>query len=148
MLVDEDQAHRPQPELLDPRDNLDRRLRLLIRVQLVPPDEPCRSQTQTLARLTSSLSTPSRAYAAPAELCRERAHDHLTRHLALTTFGGSLGQDRLDGLDRRPSALRPVDFQEAVESWIAGRCQSHLFPLPWEVSGAVLRDASQKPRSW
>ena len=55
MLVDKDQAHCPQPELLDPRDNLDRRLRLLIRVQLVPLDEPRRSQTQTLAHLTHQL---------------------------------------------------------------------------------------------
>ena len=43
VLVDKDQAHRPQPELLDARDDLDRCLRLLIRVQLVPLDEPRRS---------------------------------------------------------------------------------------------------------
>jgi hypothetical protein len=45
MLVNEDQPHRPQPELLDPRDDLDRRFRLHIRVQPVPLDEPGRSQT-------------------------------------------------------------------------------------------------------
>jgi hypothetical protein len=60
VLVDEDQAHRPQPELLDARDDLDRCLRLLIRVQPVPLDEPRRSQTQTLAHVTNSMSNASR----------------------------------------------------------------------------------------
>jgi hypothetical protein len=60
VLVDEDQAHRPQPELLDARDDLDRCLRVLIRVQPVPLDEPRRSQTQTLAHVTNSMSNASR----------------------------------------------------------------------------------------
>jgi hypothetical protein len=80
VLVDEDQAHRPQPELLDARDDLDRCVRLLIRVQPVPLDEPRRSQTQTLAHVTNSsdrscLSRPWRAYGTPAERRRERTHD-------------------------------------------------------------------------
>jgi hypothetical protein len=71
VLVDEDQAHRPQPELLDARDDLDRCLRLLIRVQPVPLDEPRRSQTQTLAHVTNSsdrscLSRPWRSYGTSA----------------------------------------------------------------------------------
>ena len=77
VLVDEDQAHRPQPKLLDARDDLDRCLSLLIRVQPVPLDEPRRPQTQTLAHVTNSsdrscLSRPGRAYAMSVDL-RPRA---------------------------------------------------------------------------
>ena len=45
VLVDEDQAHRTQPQLLDARRHIDRCLRLVVRVQPMPLHEPCRPQT-------------------------------------------------------------------------------------------------------
>ena len=47
VLVDENEAHGPQPELLDPRGDLGRRLRLLVGVQPVPLDEAGGSETET-----------------------------------------------------------------------------------------------------
>jgi hypothetical protein len=55
VLVDQDEAHRPQPELLDAGDDLGRRFHLLIRVQPLTLDEPRRSEAQTLAHVTASL---------------------------------------------------------------------------------------------
>ena len=48
VLVDEDQAHRPQPELLDPSGDLGRSLGLLVRVQPVAIDEAGRPESQPL----------------------------------------------------------------------------------------------------
>ena len=62
VLVDENEAHRPQPELLDARGDAGHCMRLLVGVQAVPLDEAGRSEakTQTVAhgcpRIDATLS--------------------------------------------------------------------------------------------